>query len=328
MGGSVWSDDHYADRAAHRAATNTPAFAYTAKVASGAVKAGTHDLLNPKGVIRESRDSKEHPESVAIAVCFDVTGSMGQVPTIMQTKLPQLMGLLLRKGYVTDPQVMFAAVGDYHSDVSPLQVGQFESGIEMEDAMSHMFLEGNGGGQNQESYELALYFFGHKTSIDCFEKRGKKGYLFMIGDEHAYPNVTRDEIESVLGDKVEAHVPVAEAVRAAQEKYEVFFIIPKGTTYFSDPKLKKHWQELVGAERVIMLEDPAAVCETIASTIGLIEGTTDIAAVASDLKDVGVSAAIVRSVTNALDPLAANALAMAAGGGLAKSAGVSGNERL
>jgi len=48
-----------------------------------------HPALNPYGVgVRESRDSAEHPASLTIAV-----------PRKLQAKLPQLLGLLLRKGY-------------------------------------------------------------------------------------------------------------------------------------------------------------------------------------------------------------------------------------
>jgi len=46
------------------------------------------------------------------AVLFDVTGSMGQVPRALQQKLPQLLGLLLRQGYVEHPQILFGAIGD------------------------------------------------------------------------------------------------------------------------------------------------------------------------------------------------------------------------
>ena len=33
-----------------------------------------------KALVRESRDSEEHPETVSIIVALDVTGSMGFVP--------------------------------------------------------------------------------------------------------------------------------------------------------------------------------------------------------------------------------------------------------
>ena len=50
-------------------------------------------------------------------------------------------------------------------------MGQFESGNEIEDDLSRIFLEGGGGGQQTESYELALYFLARKTKTDCFEQR-------------------------------------------------------------------------------------------------------------------------------------------------------------
>src|SRR5215469_7932311 len=99
MGSGLWSTDVYAAAARFRAATGASAFAHSD---SGATR--SHPALDPHGVtLRESRDSAEHPRSVPIAVLFDVTGSMRQVPRALQVKLPQLLGLLLRKGYVDDP---------------------------------------------------------------------------------------------------------------------------------------------------------------------------------------------------------------------------------
>lgn len=69
----------------------------------------------------------------------------------------------------------------------------------MDDDLGKILLEGGGGGQMRESYELAMYFMARHTSIDCFEKRGKRGYLFMIGDELAYPKAKRREIAKVIG---------------------------------------------------------------------------------------------------------------------------------
>src|SRR5207247_2068681 len=104
-------------------------------------------------VMRESRDSTNHPESNAVIVLFDVTGSMGEVPRTIQRKLPSLMGLLLRKSYLTDPAILVGAIGDAYSDRVPLQIGQFESGIEIEDCLTNIFLEAGGGGQIHETYE-------------------------------------------------------------------------------------------------------------------------------------------------------------------------------
>ena len=98
---------------------------------------------------------------------FDVTGSMRKVPRVLQTKLPQLLGLLQRQGYASDPQIMFGAIGDATCDRVPLQVGQFESDNRMDDDLGRIVLEGGGGGQMTESYELAMYFMARHTATDC-----------------------------------------------------------------------------------------------------------------------------------------------------------------
>jgi len=307
MGSSSYSDDFYRDRAADRAAKGTPTFAHHDAVATGKVAKAAHAKLDPKGVTRESRDSAEHPNSTAIAVIFDVTGSMGGVPVTLQAKIPQLMGLLLRKGYIVDPQILFGAVGDFYSDHVPLQVGQFESGIEMDDDITKLYLEGGGGGSYQESYQNALYFLARHTVTDCWEKRSKKGYAFLIGDEMAYESCTKKEVSAIFGDTVQEDVSLQKIVAEVQERYNLFFVIPSGTSHYSDPKLKAFWQKLIGGENVIMLDQPDAVCESVGTAIGLLEGTTDLHDATATLTADGTAKGIVATVGDALAPLASKA---------------------
>ncbi len=142
---------------------------------------------------------------------------MRDVPRQLQQKLPQLLGLLLRKGYADDPQILFGAIGDATCDRAPLQVGQFESDNRMDDDLSRILLEGGGGGQKTESYELAMYFMARHTVTDCYAKRGKRGYLFLIGDEMAYPRVKRAEVAAVIGDGPQADIPLAAHRRRADQ---------------------------------------------------------------------------------------------------------------
>ncbi|GAA1811746.1 hypothetical protein [Actinomadura chokoriensis] len=271
MGSGHWSTDVYAARASYRASTGASAFAYS----DGGATA-VHPDLDPFGVaVRESRDSADHPESLAIGVLFDVTGSMGTVPRTLQSKLPDLLGLLLRKGYVTDPHILFGAVGDATCDRAPLQIGQFEADNRMDDDLGKILLEGGGGGQMRESYELGMYFMARHTAIDCYEKRGRRGYLFMIGDELAYPKAKRREIAKIIGDERAKDVPIAELVRELQRKYDVYFIIPEGAYHSGSRELADFWRGLLG-QNVLYLDDLDAVCETIALTIGLAEDAIDL----------------------------------------------------
>lgn len=286
MGSGRWSTDVYDAAARFRAATGASAFAHSD---SGAT--ATHPELDPYGLaVRESRDSAEHPQSVAIAVLFDVTGSMREVPRTLQAKLPQLLGLLLRKGYVADPQIMFGAIGDATCDRAPLQVGQFESDNRMDDDLSRILLEGGGGGQKTESYELAMYFMARHTAIDCYDKRGKRGYLFLIGDEMAYPRVNRVEVRERIGDGLQADIPLANMVAELTRRWDTYYILPEGASYVGDAEVLRFWRGLLG-QNVIELADLDAVTETIALTVGLGEDSISLDDGLADLADVGSPAA-------------------------------------
>src|SRR6516164_6606942 len=107
MGSTRWSDEHHRDRAKLRRATGRDAFEHDEDVRQGRAARGVHQKMNPLGVsVRESRDSDAHPTSHAVAVLFDVTGSMQTVPRVLQQNLPRLMGLLMRRGYLEHRQIL------------------------------------------------------------------------------------------------------------------------------------------------------------------------------------------------------------------------------
>jgi hypothetical protein len=300
MGTTRWSDDHYRDRAKLRARTGKDAFEYDHAIRTGAVARAVHPKMNPRGVrVRESRDSDAHPQSHAVAVLFDVTGSMQGVPRVLQARLPQLMGLLIRKGYLDHPQILIGAIGDATCDAAPLQVGQFESGIEIEEDLGKLYLEGGGGGHITESYELALYFMARHTAIDCVEKRGRRGYLFVIGDEIPYPRIKRKEVGALIGDGLQTSIPVEEVVAELQRTYDVYHVLPNMTSNWNHPAVHRRWAELLG-QKALRLEVPAAICELIASTVGVAEGKVDLEQLTDDLREAGSSAAVARAVRNTL----------------------------
>ena len=302
MGTTAWSDAHYRSRAAHLRATGRSAFGYDADIRDGRQSAGVHLDMDPaklKHGSRESRDSEAHPTSNAVAVLFDVTGSMASVPRILQRSLPTLFGLCLRKGYLADPAILVGGIGDATCDIAPIQVGQFESGNEIEDDLNRIFLEGGGGGQQTESYELALYFLARKTSLDCCEQRGKRGYAFLIGDEMPYRKVKRREVKRVFGDRLPADIPIREILDEARQKFEIYYILPNLTSYYDDPRILDCWQRLLG-QNVIKLPDPAGISELIASTIGLAEEAVALDDLQADLRGAGVRHKVARAVTSAL----------------------------
>jgi hypothetical protein len=304
MGGTCWSDSHYHERERDRKRTGRSAFGYDHDVKAGQAAARTHPKMDPLGIrVRESRDSEAHPTSHAVGVLMDVTGSMGRVPIILQANLPKLMGLLIRKGYLEHPQILIGGIGDATCDIAPLQVGQFESGLEIEDDLGKLYLEGGGGGHITESYELALYFMARHTSLDCFEKRGRRGYLFLIGDETPYSRVKRREVERLIGDRLQDDIPTEEVVDELRRTYDVYYILPRLTSHWKNPEVHRRWVGLLG-QNVLRLEDPAGICEMIAGAVGVAEGVTDPDQVEEHLREAGSARGLARSVGKALAPLA------------------------
>lgn len=265
-----------------------------------------HPLMNPKGVkLRECRDSDAHPDSIGIAFALDVTGSMGHIPRLLaQRELPRFMKLL-DSCRVRDPQLLFCAVGDATSDQAPLQVGQFESTAELMDQwLTWCYLEGGGGGSGEESYELAMYFLAVHTEMDCVQKRGKRGYLFMTGDELPYPTLSRYIVDGVVGDRLDDDLSVEEIVAELQNSYAPFFIIP-------DPerarRCERRWRDLLG-DHVLCTEQPDDICHVAAGAVALCEGAVaDIDELSRLLRaggvDKGDAARAVRSLRKLADKL-------------------------
>lgn len=296
MGGSSWSSNTYTSRANTRKISGASAFTYHDEVIANTPihQRHVHEEMDPskfKNGMRESRDSESHPESNAIVVFFDVTGSMYNTPRTLQEKLGGLMALLTEKQYISDPQIMFGAIGDAYCDQAPLQAGQFESGLEMEDDLGKLFLEGGGGGQKRETYELGFYLLARHTAIDCFEKRGKKGYAFFIGDEMPYPYVNQKHVKSVIGEDISESIPTDVIFKELSEKYNVYHIIPEeygASCYVGDKEVADEWKKYV-VENQIHLDSTAAIAETIALTIGLCEGTIDLEEGLEHLKELGLN---------------------------------------
>lgn len=322
MGGSYYSDALYTDRMTSHKRAGTSVFEHDALIRKTG-RVSVHESLLPSKLnslgqlIRESRDSAEHPQSNAVAILFDVTGSMRNIPRQLVEKLPQLMGALIKKGYLSDPQVLFGAIGDAYSDKAPLQIGQFESGNEMDSALTNIYLEGNGGGQFSESYDLGMHFLAEYAAMDCLEKRGKKGYCFLIGDENVYPNVNKEQVERLIGEPIQADIPVEEVLERLRSKFEVFWIYPRQGSNYSGERgrslgIHDRLQDLFG-QQLIWLDDPNDVCEVIVATIGLNEGY-DINKISSDLADLGANSKAIVAINKSLTTFASKKVVAVSGG--------------
>ena len=246
--------------------------------------------LDPKGVaVRESRDSADNPNSTPLIVALDVSGSMGVIAEAIAKKgLGTLFQAIFDRKPITDPHVMFMGIGDavygenrgpHDRDEAPFQVSQFEADNRIVEQLTSLYLEGGGGGNAFESYDLAWYFAAMHTQIDSYTKRAKRGYLFTVGDEEfpqAFPESKR--IEEVFGDTLEARLWPKDVLEMAQRQYDVYHVVClDGSHVRNSPRSKERvlssWRAALG-QKVIPLADHKLLAETIVSAIEVAEGVS------------------------------------------------------
>lgn len=262
------------DAGAYRAFASTTAGKKTDDIYTAS---SINAALDPKGVkLRESRDSADNPNSTPIIVAIDVTGSMGIIADVLAREgLGTLFKEILDKKPITDPHLMFMAIGDANHDRAPLQVSQFEADNRITEQLTKIWLEHGGGGNNFESYNFPWYFAANHTEHDSFVKRAKRGYLFTVGDEESPNPLTKNQIKRFIGDDVESDVSAQESLQDAERTYDVFHIIIEEGSHarrFLD-RVVKGWTELMG-QSAIRLPDHKKLSETIVGIIEAREGVS------------------------------------------------------
>ena len=160
--------------------------------------------------------------NMPLVVAMDVTRSRGDDSKILYDKVPMLFGQIMMHNYLEDPAISFAAIGDATSDNAPIQICDFDSGKQLDDWLTKIWLEEGGGGTGQESYELLAYYYARH----CELPDGKKGLFFITGDEGYYPQIPSERIKNVFGDSVSS-LNAIDVYKELQEKFDVYFLFPK-----------------------------------------------------------------------------------------------------
>jgi hypothetical protein len=177
--------------------------------------------LDPKGVIRECRDSEEHPETIPVILALDVTGSMGSAAV----EVAKTLNVVMTKLYdaVKDVQFLTMGIGDLAYDRAPIQASQFESDIRISEQLDKLYFEAGGGGNKYESYTAAWYFGLYHTDLDCW-KRGQKGIIITMGDETLNPYLPCADLNRVTGDTNQTGVETKDLYPKAAEKFDIYHL--------------------------------------------------------------------------------------------------------
>ncbi len=199
-----------------------------------------------------------------LVVAIDVTGSMGEWPRIIFSKLPVLYHEA--KLWLPEIDISFAAVGDAYCDRRPVQICDFGKDRDLEQHINAIFPEGGGGGQTQESYELfAYYYLKH-----CDLPNAQKALFVYCGDEGFYEKIRRQQVQALFGDALTEDPDSYQVFAQLCEKFEVYNLRVKYSDDAKDQQIREQWQRAIGRQRVLRLEDPRRIVDCIIGLTALI----------------------------------------------------------
>lgn len=198
--------------------------------------------LSPLKVMRECLDSDEHPKTLPVCLCLDLTGSMGQAAVEIAKKLNVIMTSLYDK--VKDVEFMIMGIGDLYCDIGPIQISQFESDVRIAEQLDKLWFEFGGGGNFWESYTVAWYMGSRHCKLDCWN-RGKKGIIITIGDERLNPILQHEKLSALTGDTLQADIVTKDLYNEVTEKYNVYHIhVDHDNRVWDKENIDKSWEIL------------------------------------------------------------------------------------
>lgn len=206
-----------------------------------------------------------------LIIMCDQTGSMGEWPAVIFSKLPYLdheVGEYLGK----DAEVAFGAIGDAQKgETYPLQARPFSRGEKLQAALKELIIEGKGGGGGDETYELAMLYALKNVDMP----KADHPILILIGDEHPYDGVTK-EMASRYGIAIDKKMTTEQIVEELKEMYGAVYIVRKP---YQDPgmdeQIHARWCKLLGSDHVVFLPDPNRVVDVIFGILGKESGKID-----------------------------------------------------
>ena len=234
--------------------------AYVGRSYGDAVRAGkaTKDLI-PDSIATDS--------TAPVIIVIDQTGSMGDWPATIFSKLPYLENE--GKEYLGDDfEICFMAIGDAYcsNEKYPLQVRPFAKGLVLKDRLKELVIEGGGGGQTSETYELAGLYALRNVNIP----KAIKPLLIFIGDESAYDQIPTDLAKNLVGVDLEKTMPTSALFEKLKQKYSVYLIRKPysassavNTLSEDDRKITAKWEKLVGEDHIAQLPQAERVVDVL-----------------------------------------------------------------
>lgn len=221
-------------------------------------------------------DKLESKSTSPIVIFSDVTGSMGAWPSTMFSKLPYFSNEC--KEYLgEDTEVCFAAIGDAYSDKMPLQLRPFAKDEDLPARMQELVIEGGGGGQQTETYELGALYALYNIEIP----NAINPLIIFIGDEAPYTTISKSTAKNVCKVDLEGPMTTQDVFERLRQKFSVYFIhksygavTSANSLNPSDKVIYEKWADLVGHDHIAVLPEAGRVVDVIFGILAQEAGRT------------------------------------------------------
>ena len=238
--------------------------------------------MDPKK--RTLRTACKHP----IVLALDGTGSMGKLPKIFIDKEAMVACQLTEQGYLpgaqTEARISFAIIGDAETDAAPLQVADFCTTRETGVQTRRLWLEGGGGANKVESYQLAAYFYARHCRI----AEDAVPFFIFTGDEGFYDTLYARDIAATFGDTVQGNLETKEVFAELLRNFRgnVFLVhrpyVSEGCP--SDREVLQQWEGVLGKERIVILREDRAIADMILGILALRGGARTLDEYCEDMR--------------------------------------------
>jgi hypothetical protein len=202
-----------------------------------------------------------------IVVLCDETGSMGDWPATIFSKLPYL-DHEARFYFGEDYAIAFGAFGDANCrepEEFPVQLRPFAKDKELQDRLKELIIEGGGGGQVMETSELAALYVDQNVSVP----NAVRPILIIITDEKSYDTISPETAKQWAKVDLKERLTTRALFESLKNKWSVYLIRKPYNSGSSDSEtstdrgIREHWEELLGSDHIAFLPDASRVVDVI-----------------------------------------------------------------
>lgn len=208
-----------------------------------------------------------------VEAIIDGTGSMGDLAKTLRDKSMRLVGQVNCQGYLKDPAFGLTVIGDANpsswggpSDKAPIQMTELVTNAESyRNLIPRLYLEGGGGGQGKENYDLALYGCARKIK---FRGEKRKGFIFILGDEGFYDVIESKHLKKHFGEINPQPIKTSDIISELMQFFYVFCLHINTGSYNRDryQEMQQQWRNVLG-NNFIPLIDPTSYLDIMLGCI-------------------------------------------------------------